>query len=169
MTTPNEEIDMVFTFEVAIVIGPLDVDPHSISRLNKSGSTTLTHFAIHIKGKNSVGRIGIDAITLKKEIQSLILFLSNIFLWNIKKNCFVEGFLNQCVRGFEAGNISGNDLNASQRSDFAKKMPILAKFLPASTRSVPPGIHFALLLLLVLVLVLLGRPLVKLGNISANS
>jgi hypothetical protein len=42
-------------------------------------------------------------------------------------------------------------------------------FLPASTRSVPPGIHFALLLLLVLVLVLLRRPLVKLGTISADS
>jgi hypothetical protein len=43
-------------------------------------------------------------------------------------------------------------------------------FLPASTRSVPPGIHFALLLLLVLVLVLLlWRPLVKLGTISADS
>jgi hypothetical protein len=54
-------------------------------------------------------------------------------------------------------------------------------FLPASTRSVPPGIHFALLLLLlllvvvvlllvlVLVLLLLGRPLVKLGTISADS
>jgi hypothetical protein len=49
-------------------------------------------------------------------------------------------------------------------------------FLPASTRSVPPGIHFALLLLLVLVLLLLlllllllGRPLIKLGTISADS
>jgi RecA/RadA recombinase len=41
-------------------------------------------------------------------------------------------------------------------------------FLPASTRSVPPGIHFALLLLLLLV-VLLGRPLIKLGTISADS
>jgi hypothetical protein len=39
-------------------------------------------------------------------------------------------------------------------------------FLPASTRSVPPGIHFALLLLLLL---LLGRPLIKLGTISADS
>jgi hypothetical protein len=38
-------------------------------------------------------------------------------------------------------------------------------FLPASTRSVPPGIHFALLLLLLL----LGRPLIKLGTISADS
>jgi hypothetical protein len=41
----------------------------------------------------------------------------------------------------------------------AKKM-----FLPASTRSVPPGIHFALLLLLLVVV--LGRPLIKLGNFS---
>jgi hypothetical protein len=38
-------------------------------------------------------------------------------------------------------------------------------FLPASTRSVPPGIHFALLL----VLVLLWRPLIKLVTISADS
>jgi hypothetical protein len=37
-------------------------------------------------------------------------------------------------------------------------------FLPASTRSVPPGIHFALLLLVVL----LWRPLIKLGTISAD-
>jgi hypothetical protein len=41
----------------------------------------------------------------------------------------------------------------------------LSTFLPASTRSVPPGIHFALLLLLVVVVVL-GRPLIKLGNFS---
>jgi hypothetical protein len=39
-------------------------------------------------------------------------------------------------------------------------------FLPASTRSVPPGIHFALLLLLLLLLLLGGRPLIKLGNFS---
>jgi hypothetical protein len=42
----------------------------------------------------------------------------------------------------------------------------ISLFLPASTRSVPPGIHFALLLLL---LVLLGRPLIKLGTFSADS
>jgi hypothetical protein len=39
------------------------------------------------------------------------------------------------------------------------------KNLPASTRSVPPGIHFALLL----VLVLLWQPLIKLGTCSADS
>jgi semaphorin 6 len=47
-------------------------------------------------------------------------------------------------------------------------------FLPASTRSVPPGIHFALMLLLLLLvllllLLLLGRPLIKHGTISADS
>jgi hypothetical protein len=41
-------------------------------------------------------------------------------------------------------------------------------FLPVSTRSVPQGIHFALLLLLLFVL-LLWRPLVKPGTISADS
>jgi hypothetical protein len=47
---------------------------------------------------------------------------------------------------------------------------IFKYFLPASTRSVPPGIHFALLLLVLLVLLLLlWRPLVKLGTISADS
>jgi hypothetical protein len=52
---------------------------------------------------------------------------------------------------------------------FAQTIVSNRVFLPASTRSVPPGIHFALLLLLLVLLVVGGRPLIKLGNISADS
>jgi hypothetical protein len=47
------------------------------------------------------------------------------------------------------------------------KICSIMAFLPASARSVPPGIHFGLLWLLLLVL--LWRPLVKRGTISADS
>jgi hypothetical protein len=71
------------------------------------------------------------------------------------------GQLNYTDGSHYTGHFKDNLLHGKVR---IKALNNSIPFLPASTRSVPPGIHFALLLLL-----LLWRPLVKLGTISDDS
>jgi hypothetical protein len=78
----------------------------------------------------------------------------------------------QVCRASLPGKTATKDCWASPHVQKFHKITLFFKerhFLPASTRSVPPGIHFALLLLLLLVVLVLGRPLIKLVTISADS